>query len=74
MRSSMAICIGPLRRCSVAKQSNKVGHSGFAATAITTTDYRFLVVTDTALNANNAPLLTGYSVSNKSGYLFTISW
>ncbi|SBS67004.1 hypothetical protein VAT7223_03469 [Vibrio atlanticus] len=74
MRSSMAICIGLLGRCSFVKQSNKVGHNGFAVTVITTTDYRFLVVTDTALNANNAPLLTGYNVSSKSGYLFTISW
>lgn len=37
-------------------------------------DYRFLVVIVIALNANNAPLLTGFSVRSKSGYLFTISW
>ena len=70
----MAICIAPLVRCSVAKPSNKVAHNGSAVTAITMTDYLFLVVIAIALNANNAPLLTGYIVNSKNGYLFTISW
>ncbi|OEF20936.1 hypothetical protein A145_04310 [Vibrio splendidus 5S-101] len=70
----MAICIELLGRCSVAKQSNKDAHNGSAVTAITMTDCLFLVVIAIALNANNAPLLTGYSVNSKNGYLFTISW
>jgi hypothetical protein len=59
MLSSMAICIVLFPRCSAVKLSNKVSHNGFVTTVITMTDCPFLVVTDIALNASNAPLLTG---------------
>jgi hypothetical protein len=70
----MATCTVPLELCCAVKQSNKVGHNGFVTTAIMMTDCPFLVVIVIALNANNAPPLIGFSVSNKNGYLFTTSW
>jgi hypothetical protein len=55
----MVTCTVLLEPCCAVKRSNKVGHNGFVTTAITMTDYPFLVAIGIVLNASNTPPLIG---------------